>query len=145
MIKILVVEDNPINMELTHEILKAQGFIVQGASNGTEAVEKAKKELYNLILMGIGLPDMDGIEVTKIIKGMPQHKDVPVIALTAYAMKGDRERIINCGLDDYISKPIDVPDFTKRIISWVKDSTSNSGVSPEREEKDDRGLSHSLS
>lgn len=144
MIKILVVEDNAINMELTHEILDAQGFIVQGASNGTEAVEKAKKEDYDLILMGIG-PDMDGIEVTKIIKSMPRHKDVPVIALTAYAMKGDRERIINCGLDDYISKPIDVPDFTERIISWVKNGTSNSEVCPKREEKGDRCLSHPIS
>ncbi len=122
MTKILVVEDDPLNMELTQEILNSMGFTVHGAKDGTEAIKKVEKEYYDLILMDIGLPDMNGIEVTKIIKSRPQYKNVPVIALTVYAMKGEKEKILESGLDDYISKPINVPDFQKRIISWVDTS-----------------------
>ncbi len=117
--KVLVVEDNPIQMELTQEILNSMGFTVHGARNGIEAIEKAEKEPYNLILMGIGLPGMDGIEVTKKIKNIPRYKNVPCIALTAYAMKGCRERILAAGLDDYITKPIDMSDFMGRVVSWA--------------------------
>jgi len=119
LIKLLVVEDEPDNMKLVYEILNAQGFIVHGAKDGVEAINMAEKELYDLILMDLGLPDIDGIEVTRILKNKLQYKDVPVIALTAYAMKGDKERILASGLDDYISKPIDVSDFIKRMEKYV--------------------------
>ncbi len=115
-------------MELTQEILNPLGLIVHGAFNGNEAVKKAQSELYNLILTEIRLPEISGIETTKIIRSLPQYKNVPVIAVTAYAMKGDRERIIKCGLDDYISKPIDVYDFTKRIIGWVNNTCEMKGA-----------------
>lgn len=122
MIKVLVVENNPIQMELAQEILNPLGFIVHGANNGIEAIKKTEKELYNLILTEIALPSMDGFEVTEKIKSKPRYKNVPIIALTAYAMKGDRENIIACGLDDYIPKPIHVPDFTNKIINWVNNT-----------------------
>lgn len=122
MTKILVVEDEPLNMELTQEILNSMGFTVRGARDGKEAIKNIEKESYDLILMDIGLPDMSGIEVTKIIKSMPRYKNVPVIALTVYAMKGEKEKILEAGLDDYISKPINLPEFQKKIISWVDTS-----------------------
>ena len=119
MTKVLVVEDDPTNMKLACEILNAQGFMVHGAKDGADAINMAEKEHYDLILMDIGMPGIDGIETTKIIKNKLQYKDVPVIALTAYSMKGDKERILAAGLDDYISKPIDVSDFMKRLEKYM--------------------------
>jgi CheY-like chemotaxis protein len=117
--KVLVVDDDSLGMELVLEILlNANGFITEGAENGAEAIKKTEKEVYDLIIMDIALPGMDGVEVTKIIKSKPQHKDVPVIALTAYAMKGDKERFIEAGFDDYISKPMDLAEFMKKIEKY---------------------------
>jgi CheY-like chemotaxis protein len=116
---VLVVEDDTISMKLAREMLNAQGFTVHEANNGMEAINMVEKELYDLILMDIALPGMDGIEAARIIKNKPRYKDVPVIALTAYAMKGDKERILAAGLEDYISKPIDVSDFMKRMEKYV--------------------------
>lgn len=118
MTKVLVVEDNPLNMELVLEILDAQGFTAHKAIRGEEALRMVEKEAYDLILMDIELPDMDGIEVTEIIKD--KYKNVPVIALTSYAMKGDRERFLAAGFDEYISKPIDVSDFVRRLNKYRK-------------------------
>jgi len=119
MTKVLVVEDDPINMMLVSEILKASGIMADGAENGIEAIKKIENELYDLILMDIELPGMDGIETTRIIKSKSEYKDVPVIALTAYAMKGDRERFLKAGLDDYIAKPIHVTDFMERMKKYL--------------------------
>lgn len=118
MTKVLVVDENPINTELAIEILGIQGFIAEGAQNGTEVIKKIEKEIYDLILTEIGIPGMDGIEVRKIIKSKSQYKHVPVIALTAHAMKGDRERILGAGFDDYIPKPIDLHDFKKKMEKY---------------------------
>jgi len=115
MTNILVVEDDLLNLKLICEILKAEGFIVHYAKDGIEAIDMAKKKLYDLILMDIELPRMDGIEATKIIKNILNYKKVPVIALTAYAMRGDKEKFLAAGLDDYISKPIDISDFIKKL------------------------------
>ena len=120
MTKVLVVEDTPLNMELILEILDGQGFIADSAENGEEAIDRAEKEIYDLILMDIELPGMDGIEVAELIKNMPAYKDVPVIAMTAYAMKGDKERLLSKGFHEYISKPIDVPEFIKRLERYRK-------------------------
>lgn len=116
--KVLVVEDDPLSMELVLEILKEQGLAAEGAGNGTEAIKKSEKEIFDLIIMDIALPGMDGVEVTKIIKSKPGYKSVPVIALTAYAMKGDRERFLKSGFDGYLSKPVDVPEFMKIIKKY---------------------------
>ncbi|MFA4935114.1 MAG: response regulator [Candidatus Methanoperedens sp.] len=113
--KVLVVEDNPLNMELVTELLNAQGFITDGAKDGEEAVQKAEKDVYDLIVMDIGLPCIDGVEATKRIRTKSRNKFVPVIALTAFAMKGDRDRFIKSGFDAYLSKPINVPEFMKVI------------------------------
>jgi CheY-like chemotaxis protein len=118
--KVLVVEDDPLNMELVCEILRANGFTVHEASSGKEAIEKAGKELYDLVVMDIMLPGMDGIEVARTIKSKPGYDKTHVIALTAYAMKGDRERFLEAGFDDYVPKPIDVAEFIKLINKYRK-------------------------
>ncbi len=120
MTKVLVVEDNPFNMELVLEILDGMGFGAAGAVNGAEAIKNVEKEAYDLVLMDIELPGMDGVAISKIIRSKPRYKSVPMIALTAYAMKGDKERFLAAGFDDYISKPLDVPDFMKRMEKYRK-------------------------
>jgi CheY-like chemotaxis protein len=118
MTKVLVVEDNPLNMELVIEILNGLGFISHEAINGEEAVKKADAELYDLIIMDIELPILDGVEAAKTIR--KKYKNIHIIALTSYAMKGDRERFLSAGFDEYIPKPIDVADFLKRLKKYRK-------------------------
>lgn len=120
MTRVLVVEDNLINMELVLEILDGLGFKATGAESGAEAIKNIENNVYDLILMDIELPGMDGVAITKIIKSKPQYKSVPVVALTAYAMKGDREKFLNAGFDDYISKPLDVPEFMNKMETFRK-------------------------
>lgn len=113
-----MVEDDPINMELVIEIIKAVGFTADVAVTGEDAVKKTENEAYDLILMDIMLPGMDGIETTRIIKSKPGYKNTPVIALTAYAMKGDKERLLEKDFQDYVPKPINVPEFMKVIEKY---------------------------
>ena len=114
--EVLVVEDDIMNLKLICEILKTEGYTVHYAMNGVEAIDI--KMLYDLILMDIQLPSMDGIEATRIIKNMPNYKKVPIIALTAYAMGGDKERFLAAGLDDYISKPLNISDFLIKVNKY---------------------------
>jgi two-component system cell cycle response regulator DivK len=116
MTKVLVVEDNPLNMELVVEILNARGFRASEAIDGENALKKMETEDYDLVLMDIELPGLDGVEITKIIK--EKYKKVPVIALTSYAMKGDRERFLAAGFDEYLSKPLDIKAFLKRLEKY---------------------------
>lgn len=118
--KVLVVDSNHINMELTLEILNTMGFTAEGTENGKEAIKKAEKETYDLILTEIMLLGVNGFEMRKIIKSKPVNKRVPIIAITAQAMKGDKERFLGAGFDDYISKPLDVLDFMKRMEKYKK-------------------------
>lgn len=120
MTKVLVVEDNPINMELVLEILNVMGFTAWGAKDGKEAIEMAGTESYDLIIMDIELPGMNGIKIKNIIKSQHGHENAPVIALTAYAMKGDKERFLGEGFDEYIPKPIDLTDFMQRMEKYKK-------------------------
>lgn len=120
MIKVLVVEDDPINMRLMREILSIKGFTADEAEDGKIAIIKAEKEIYDLLLIDIGIPHIDGVEVMKIIKSKPGYENVPAIAITSYAMKGDRERFLEAGFDDYISKPIEVADLIKRLERYRK-------------------------
>jgi CheY-like chemotaxis protein len=120
MVKVLLVEDNPLNMELIIEILRSQGFTVDTADDGEKAIIMAEKSKYDLILMDIALPGIDGVETTKKIRSKPQFKNVPFIALTAFAMAGDKERLLNAGFNDYISKPLDVHEFVKKMEKYRK-------------------------
>lgn len=114
--RILYVEDNPQNMRLVRKLLKMHGYEMIEAVSGLAGVEAAQKELPDLILMDINLPDIDGKEATQRIKQHPKLVHVPVIALTAAAMRGDRERILSAGCDDYLQKPID----TIQMIETIK-------------------------
>jgi CheY-like chemotaxis protein len=121
MTKVLVAEDTPMNMELINDILGAMNFIVHTASNGEEAVRRAEKKQYDLIIMDIEMPIMDGITATKIIRNNPSYANIPIVVITAYAMKGDREKFLAQGFNDYIAKPIDVPSFMKEMEKYRKE------------------------
>jgi len=116
---ILIVEDEPKNMTLTRDLLKISGYETIEARDGKEGVEKAKAAKPNLILMDIMMPKMDGLEATRIIKLDIKTKHIPIIALTSFAMKGDRERTIEAGCDGYIAKPIDILEVLKTIEHYL--------------------------
>jgi len=118
--KVLVVEDNQDNREMVVKALKFNGYQVIEAVDGQEAIEKAKAENPDLILLDIYLPKMDGYEVTKRLKGDYDVRSIPIIALTAHAMKGNREEALAAGCDGYIPKPIDVRELPKQIEHFLK-------------------------
>jgi len=125
--KILLVEDNLVNRVLARDILVFNGFTVVEAETGVDAIKRAKMDLPDLILMDLHLPQMDGITATKYIKEDPDTSGIPVVALTASAMKEDLEKVMSHGFDGYISKPIDIDSFVKtvkEIISQRKDKTA---------------------
>ena len=117
--KILIVEDNPMNMELATDLLETSGYVVIQAGMAEEGIELARAELPDLILMDISLPGMDGLEATGILKQDPTTKDIPVIAMTAHAMKGDEEKALTAGCAGYITKPIDTREFPKEIDRFI--------------------------
>jgi CheY-like chemotaxis protein len=118
--KILIAEDNEKNRKLMRVILEKAGYDVIEAENGEDAVCFAKKMIPGLILMDIQMPVMDGIEAIRVLKTDPVTKDIPVIALTSYAMAGDSERLLNEGFNGYIPKPINVKRFIEAIKKYVQ-------------------------
>ncbi len=104
--RVLVVEDNPLNMQLMAAILDSAGYAVLQADNAEDGLEAARRERPALVFMDIQLPRMDGLEATRLLKADASTRAIPVVAVTAYAMKGDRERILAAGCDDYIAKPV---------------------------------------
>jgi two-component system cell cycle response regulator DivK len=118
--KILIVEDEPLNMELFRDLLEVEGYIIYEATTAKEGIDKAKEKEFDLILMDVQLPGMDGLTATKIIKRDTLNKDTPIVALTAYAMKGDREKVEEAGCDGYIPKPIDVKNFITQVENYLK-------------------------
>ena len=121
--RILLVEDNPMNRRVSQFLLKAQGYIVDEARDAQEALGMLKARLPDLILMDLQLPGMDGYAATKLIKQDAATKNIPVVALTAYAMSGDAERAREAGCDGYITKPIDPDEFPKVVASYLKGRT----------------------
>ena len=115
MTKLLLVEDNEMNRDMLSRRLVKRGYEVIIAVNGLEGVSKAKSELPDLILMDMSLPEMDGWQATKEIKKDPSIKAIPVIALTAHAMSGDKERAMEAGCDDYETKPIEFDRLLGKI------------------------------
>jgi len=113
--KIVIVEDNPFNMELVHDILAIKGYDIYEAVDAEQGLEIIARVKPDLVLMDIQLPGMDGIEATRLIKSQESTKNIPVVAVTANAMKGDREEIISQGFDDYISKPIELTALIEKV------------------------------
>ena len=113
--KILIVEDNELNMKLFHDLLEVHGYSTLQTKDGREALDLAREHRPDLILMDIQLPEVSGLEVTKWIKADDDLKDIPVIAVTAFAMKGDEEKMRSGGCEAYIAKPISVNSFLETI------------------------------
>ena len=113
--RVLIVEDNDLNMKLFHDLLEAHGYDILQTKDGMEALQLARQHHPDLILMDIQLPEVSGLEVTKWIKEDDDLKAIPVIAVTAFAMKGDEEKIRNGGCEAYIAKPISVTNFLETI------------------------------
>ena len=116
---VLIVEDNELNMKLFHDLLEAQGYDTLQTKDGMEALELARTNRPDLILMDIQLPELSGLEVTKWLKEDDDLKAIPVIAVTAFAMKGDEEKIRQGGCEAYIAKPISVVKFLETIQSFI--------------------------
>jgi len=118
--KILYVEDNPQNMRLVRKMLRVGGYDMIEATDGTTGVELAKRERPALILMDINLPDIDGMEATGRLKAIPEVAHIPIIALTANAMHGDRERFIEAGCDGYLAKPVTKNELLNIIAYFLE-------------------------
>lgn len=116
---VLVVEDNELNMKLFHDLLEAHGYNILQTKDGMEALRMARQHVPDLILMDIQLPEVSGLEVTKWIKEDDELSAIPVIAVTAFAMKGDEEKIREGGCEAYIAKPISVADFLETIKRYL--------------------------
>lgn len=117
---VLIVEDNELNMKLFHDLLEAHGIRTVETRDGTQVVDLARQSKPDLILMDIQLPEVSGLEVTKWLKNDEELRHIPVIAVTAFAMKGDEQKIREGGCEDYISKPISVSKFLEVIESYLK-------------------------
>lgn len=120
MTRILVVEDNPMNMELVTFLLQSNGLEVIQAVDGIEALERVKNSIFDLVLLDIQLPGMDGLDILKKMRENPALQQMPVVALTAHAMQGDERKFIDAGCIGYISKPIDVFGFMEKVNSFLK-------------------------
>jgi len=116
---ILVVEDNELNMKLFHDLLEAHGYNILQTRDGMEALKLARQHKPDLILMDIQLPEVSGLEVTKWIKEDDALRAIPIIAVTAFAMKGDEEKIREGGCEAYIAKPISVTNFLKTVQQFL--------------------------
>src|SRR5437762_10579252 len=132
-VKILYIEDNRENRMLVRAILEAEGYTIVDAEDGLSGIEAAIREQPDLILLDINLPGVDGYEVVSILKSFPNLASTPVVALTAYAMQGDRQRTLVAGCDGYIQKPIDVDAFPRQVAEFL-------GGKRERVESRDEGV-----
>ncbi len=120
--KVLIVEDNELNMKLFKDLLEVHGIETVEIKNGNDVLDAARKETPDLILMDIQLPEISGLDVTKMLKADEDLKSIPVIAVTAFAMKGDEEKIREGGCEDYISKPISVTNFLEVIQKHLEEN-----------------------
>jgi two-component system cell cycle response regulator DivK len=118
--RVLIVEDNVDNYELVRFLLERAGYQVLSAANGVEGVDAAKREQPDLILMDLSMPEMDGWNATSHLKSDEQTRHIPVLALTAHTLPGDRKRAIDAGCDGYISKPINVSSFDKLVATLLR-------------------------
>ena len=118
---VLIVEDNELNMKLFHDLLEAHGYATVQTRNGVEVMNLAREHRPDLILMDIQLPEVSGLEVTRWLKDDEELRSIPVIAITAFAMKGDEERIREGGCEAYLSKPISVAKFLETVRTFLGD------------------------
>jgi CheY-like chemotaxis protein len=117
--KILIIEDNPLNLELAADLLEANGFIVHSAQTAEEGLRMARELLPDLVLMDFSLPDMDGLSAAKKLKADPVTRHLTVVGLTAHAMRGDEQIALNAGCDGYLTKPIDTRTFVATVTKFI--------------------------
>ena len=127
---LLIIEDNPQNFYMMRFLLEKSGFSVIGAENGREGIQAALRRPPRAILLDIQLPEMDGYAVAEALKSHPELDHVPIIAVTSYAMVGDRERILAAGANGYIEKPIDPETFVDEIIGYLSQDIGGQGKQP---------------
>lgn len=118
--KIMIVEDNPLNLKLAKDLLELEGFDVSPCPDAESAWETLRTVHPEIILMDVALPGMDGLELTRILKGDDKTKNIKIIALTAFAMATDKDRVMEAGCDGYITKPIDTRKFVQQVLELVK-------------------------
>jgi two-component system cell cycle response regulator DivK len=118
---ILIVEDEPKNLKLFRDLLNASGYKTIEATDGKQGVELAKAKKPDLILMDVMMPKMDGLEATRILKADATTSNIPILALTSYAMKGDKERILQAGCDGYLAKPINIKEFLQEVTKYLSE------------------------
>ena len=118
--KVLLVEDNPLNLELATDLLEACGIEVISANTGEIAVKLAHEQMPDLILMDLSLPGMDGLQATAALKADAQTRSIPVVAVTAHAMKGDEQKALDAGCEGYITKPIDTRMFPTLVAQYLQ-------------------------
>ncbi|MFH1113927.1 MAG: PAS domain S-box protein [Pseudomonadota bacterium] len=130
--RILVVEDNEINQQVAREILEGAGIVVAMAGTGVESVRAVSESDFDAVLMDVQMPEMDGYEATRTIRSDPRYNDLPIIAMTAHALKGERERCIEAGMNDHVTKPIDIEELLTTLARWVLPAVREPGprVSP---------------
>jgi two-component system cell cycle response regulator DivK len=116
---VMIVEDNELNMKLFHDLLEANGYMTMETRDGRKVMDMVRQQRPDLILMDIQLPEISGLDVTKLLKADQDLKTIPVIAVTAFAMKGDEQKIREGGCEDYISKPISVTRFLEVIDQYL--------------------------
>ena len=128
--KILLIEDNEMNRDMLSRRLTRKGFEIATAEDGEHGVEMAQSESPSLILMDISLPVMDGYEATRQIKANPTTRSIPIVALTAHAMSGDREKCLEAGCDEYETKPVDLPRLLDKIENLLVSESDESSRGP---------------
>ncbi len=116
---VLIVEDNELNMKLFNDLLEAHGYDTLQSFNGHDALELAREHHPDLILMDIQLPERSGLDVTRDLKADPELSNIPVVAITAFAMKSDEQRIRDGGCEDYLAKPISIPVFIETVKRYL--------------------------
>ncbi len=132
-VRVLLVDDHEINQQIACELLGKVGMQVQVANNGLQALERLQNETYDLVLMDIQMPVMDGLEATQALRRLSHCRDLPVVAMTAHAMRGDRERSLAAGMNDHITKPIDPERLYATVLRWIPDPLTAESEIPQRD------------
>jgi two-component system sensor histidine kinase/response regulator len=127
-VRVLLAEDNPVNQRIVARILEKAGCSVEVASDGRQAIKVLVQDEFDLVLMDVQMPHMDGFEATAAIRSDGRFRSLPIIAMTAHAMKGDRERCLQAGMNDYVSKPVHTEQLLGAIAKWTERADAADGA-----------------
>jgi PAS domain S-box-containing protein len=127
---ILVVEDNDVNQQIAEELLEAVGMQVTTAANGEEALALCQEHVFESVLMDLEMPKVDGYEATRRLRRQPEYQQIPIVAMTAHAMSGDRDRCLAAGMNDHIAKPIDIPELHAALVRWLPENHKRPAPAP---------------